>query len=175
LRALKLRMIRPRRPAYRASAIPLRNAAAGRGAQDDDAKHDPSPGDPRQDKGGRRIVYAPVQERVTPGGPPASEREDVAGYYLRAAHAYILISMPTGTSTILGVFQAILALLATGRLPPSLLSYSVLKSSPMKSFVMNLPHVPLLQRKKSFRVGLAWASNRNAINHFTLIYRRPEP
>jgi len=31
--------------------------------------------------------------------------------YLRAAHAYMLISMPTGTSTIFGVFQAILALL----------------------------------------------------------------
>jgi hypothetical protein len=31
--------------------------------------------------------------------------------YLRAAHAYMLISMPTGTSTIFGAFQAILALL----------------------------------------------------------------
>jgi hypothetical protein len=31
--------------------------------------------------------------------------------YLRAAQAYILISMPTGTSTIFGAFQAILALL----------------------------------------------------------------
>jgi hypothetical protein len=51
------------------------------------------------------------QERVTPGGPPASKREAVAAAYLRAAHAYILISMPTGTSTIFGVFQAILALL----------------------------------------------------------------
>ena len=30
--------------------------------------------------------------------------------YLRAAQAYMLISMPTDTSTILGVFQAILAL-----------------------------------------------------------------
>jgi hypothetical protein len=29
---------------------------------------------------------------------------------LRAAHAYMLISMPTDTSTIFGVFQAILAL-----------------------------------------------------------------
>jgi len=28
-------------------------------------------------------------------------------YYLRAAQAYMLISMPTGTSTILGVFQVI--------------------------------------------------------------------
>jgi hypothetical protein len=39
------------------------------------------------------------------------KREAVAAAYLRAAHAYILISMPTGTSTIFGVFQAILALL----------------------------------------------------------------
>ena len=39
-----------------------------------------------------------------------SKREAVALAYLRAAHAYILISMPTGTSTIFGVFQAILAL-----------------------------------------------------------------
>jgi hypothetical protein len=31
--------------------------------------------------------------------------------YLRAAQAYMLISMPTETSTIFGVFQAILALL----------------------------------------------------------------
>jgi len=39
------------------------------------------------------------------------EREAIETAYLRAAHAYILISMPTGTSTIFGVFQAILALL----------------------------------------------------------------
>jgi hypothetical protein len=32
-------------PANRTSAIPLRNATTRRGAQDDDAKHDPSPGD----------------------------------------------------------------------------------------------------------------------------------
>jgi hypothetical protein len=41
--------------------------------------------------------------------------EAVAAAYLRAAHAYMLISMPTGTSTILGVFQAILALLVVNR------------------------------------------------------------
>jgi hypothetical protein len=33
--------------------------------------------------------------------------EAVATAYLRAAHAYMLISMPTGTSTIFGAFQAI--------------------------------------------------------------------
>lgn len=32
-------------------------------------------------------------------------------FYLRTAQAYMLISMPTGTSTIFGVFQAILDLL----------------------------------------------------------------
>ena len=41
----------------------------------------------------------------------SQKREAVAAAYLRAAHAYILISMPTGTSMIFGVFQAILALL----------------------------------------------------------------
>jgi hypothetical protein len=49
----------------------------------------------------------------------SQKREAVVAAYLRAAHIYILISMPTGTSTIFGVFQAILALLVTGRTPPS--------------------------------------------------------
>jgi hypothetical protein len=49
------------------------------------------------------------RERVTSGGPPASNM--IAAAYLRAAHAYMLISMPTGTSTIFGAFHAILALL----------------------------------------------------------------
>jgi hypothetical protein len=35
------------------------------------------------------------------------KRGDIAVRYLRAAHAYMLISMPTGTSTIFGAFQAI--------------------------------------------------------------------
>jgi hypothetical protein len=35
----------------------------------------------------------------------------ITAAYLRAAQAYILISMPTDTSTILGVFHAIMALL----------------------------------------------------------------
>jgi hypothetical protein len=36
--------------------------------------------------------------------------------YLRAAQAYMLISMPTGTSTIFGAFQAIWFSLQTGRI-----------------------------------------------------------
>ena len=62
----------------------------------------------------------PDKERVKPEGPPSSRREAVAAAYLRAAHAYMLISMPTGTSTIFGVFQAISwRSLYTGRTPPS--------------------------------------------------------
>src|ERR1700735_5108077 len=44
LGALQFRMFAARRQAYRAAAIPLRNSAAGCCAQDDDAKHEPSPG-----------------------------------------------------------------------------------------------------------------------------------
>src|SRR5215216_3706321 len=42
--------------AHRTSAIPLRNPTACRGAQDDDAKHDPSPGASRLEK--YRLGYA---------------------------------------------------------------------------------------------------------------------
>jgi hypothetical protein len=59
-----------------------------------------------------------VRARPEIGSVPRLEvhlRQNVkanASAYLRAAQAYMLISMPTGTSTIFGVFQAILALLA---------------------------------------------------------------
>jgi hypothetical protein len=49
------------------------------------------------------------------------KNEAVASAYLRAAQAYMLISMPTGTSTIFGAFQAILAPFGqTGRTSPCL-------------------------------------------------------
>ena len=56
------------------------------------------------------ISNVPGQERVTRRSTLV-KNEAVAAAYLRAAQAYMLISMPTGTSTIFGVFQAILALL----------------------------------------------------------------
>src|SRR5579864_5794364 len=43
--------------------------------------------------------------------------ECICSPYLRAAQAYMLISMPTGTSAIFGAFQAILAL-RLGGCPP---------------------------------------------------------
>src|SRR5690348_10554225 len=55
--------------------------------------------------------------------------------YLRVALTYMLISMPQGTSTIFGAFQAILALLCKGdELPPSPTNYSLTKTSPVNSF-----------------------------------------
>jgi hypothetical protein len=119
--------------AHRASTVPLWNTAARCGAQDDDAKHDPSPGKHAlgkyalgkralakhswqsalgKHKGGLQFAAVPELEgRISPEGPPASTDEIVAADYLRAAQAYMLISMPTGTSTIFGAFQAIMALL----------------------------------------------------------------
>src|SRR5258708_34342436 len=101
--------------ANRTSAIPLRNPATCRGAQDDDPKHDPSPGDsnafrPKASKVDTGMVTL-FRSGTCHAWRSTLKREAVAAAYLRAAQAYILISMPTGTSTIFGVFQAILALL----------------------------------------------------------------
>jgi hypothetical protein len=72
----------------------------------------PKLSDSKSFEGGHRHAHEPaIGIVVTPGGPPKSKREAVAPAYLRVAHIYMLISMPTGTSTIFGVFQAILALL----------------------------------------------------------------
>src|SRR4051794_20117228 len=98
------------------SAIPLRNATTCRGAQDDDAKHFSSPGEDELE-GGPSVAAILFQ---IPSRPEVHLKSKIPAAYLRAAHAYMLISMPTGTSTIFGVFQAMVALLAkTGRTPPS--------------------------------------------------------
>jgi hypothetical protein len=68
----------------------------------------------------------------------------------------MLISMPHGTSTIFGAFQAILALLCKGdELPPSPLNYSVMKSSPVNSFVMKPARALLQCSRPPDRGGLA--------------------
>jgi len=50
---------------------------------------------------------------MTSGSPP-SKTQKYDDAYLRAAQAYMLISMPTDTSAIFGAFQAILSLLRRG-------------------------------------------------------------
>src|SRR6476646_1660851 len=74
-----------------------------------------------------------------------------AAAYLRVAHIYMLISMPTDTSTIFGAFQAISAFpLLPGELRPCRLRYCGSKSSPAKSFAWN-PHLFMLHRKEISR------------------------
>ena len=64
--------------------------------------------------GHRCCAQSPKGSFVTTGGPPPWKYGTVALAYLRAAQAYMLISMPTGTSTIFGVFQVIEISLAAG-------------------------------------------------------------
>jgi hypothetical protein len=55
-----------------------------------------------------RLCCGVLEFGVCHGSDSASSRADrFACGYFRAAQAYMLISMPTGTSTILGVFQVI--------------------------------------------------------------------
>jgi hypothetical protein len=61
-------------------------------------------------KGGHRHGHGPEIRNVSRLEVHLRSKEAVAAAYLRAAHAYMLISMPTETSTIFGVFQAILGL-----------------------------------------------------------------
>jgi hypothetical protein len=77
----------------------------------------------------------------------------------------MLISMPHGTSTIFGAFQAIFRLsLQTGRFRPRLLNYPLMKSSPAKSFVMKL--APALLRRSMVTNDSAGRSNRKRIKGF---------
>jgi hypothetical protein len=63
----------------------------------------------------------------------------------------MLISMPTGTSTIFGVFQAILALLARPGDAALQITYCGKKSSPVKSLVVS-QYLFMLQRKRKSHI-----------------------
>jgi hypothetical protein len=99
-------------------------------------------------KGGRGHKPFPKQERVTPAVHLKLKNEAVATAYLRAAQAYMLISMPTGTSTILGVFQAIwLSLLNRTN---SALPNKVIRNEKFASEIFFIPNISLilLHRKR---------------------------
>jgi hypothetical protein len=53
--------------------------------------------------------------QIAISGPPPCKHGAFAPDYRRAAQAYILISIPTDTSTIFGAFQAIAVLLCIGK------------------------------------------------------------
>jgi hypothetical protein len=120
----------------------------------------------RSDDSRQRGTHSCTQEHVTPEGPPAVKRDADVAAYLRAAHAYMLISMPTGTSTILGVFQAILALLVNGTKSPSRLNYCGKKSSPVKSFVISRNAYVAVQ--KGFTASCDSLSNQSCIKGFRI-------
>jgi hypothetical protein len=106
------------------------------------------------------------EERVTPQVHLTLKREAIAAAYLRAAHAYMLISMPTGTSTIFGVFQAIMALLLLpDELRPQEVNYRGSKTSPVKSFVI-IRDIAMLQCKRNSRYCAAGRQNNGGINRF---------
>src|SRR5215472_11513640 len=127
LRAAKFGMLAPGRPAHLAAAIPLRYAAAGGCAQDDDAKHDPSPENKKRENSSPNATKVntgpdmPLAQDTSPRRSTCVEIREVSlADYLRVALTYMLISMPHGTSTIFGAFQAILALLASGINSPAI-------------------------------------------------------
>ena len=85
--------------------------------------------------------------------------------YLRAAHAYILISMPTGTSTIFGVFQAILALLLNQT--NSALAHKLIGNEKFASEIFcHKLAVLMLHRKKELTSLCDALSNQSGINGF---------
>jgi hypothetical protein len=96
----------------------------------------------------------------------------VAAAYLRAAHAYILISMPTGTSTIRGVFQAILALLVNRThfalahkvMPFKKFASEIFSSKPLRFYAA-------LQQQFTYLCGPA--SNQRRINRFRVVRINP--
>jgi hypothetical protein len=111
-------MIETSRRAARRDRSSLQNTAAGRG-QADDAKRQPGGLDQRSKKFSEVAAETANGSRigsiVTTCGSTSVECGAVANAYLRAAQAYMLISMPTGTSMIFGVLQVISDLLSTGR------------------------------------------------------------
>jgi hypothetical protein len=80
-----------------------------------------------------------------PSRPPALNVKLHNPRYLRAAQAYMLISMPTGTSTILGVFQAILALLLNRDAFPPATKVMLIKKYASEIFGKGLPFYVAMQ------------------------------
>jgi hypothetical protein len=83
--------------------------------------------------------------------------------YLRAAQAYMLISMPTGTSTIFGAFQAISISFGLRRtFASSEVNYRAGKSSPAESFVLDEAVQFLQVRRPDLKSGVAAVKSTNS-------------
>jgi hypothetical protein len=101
-----------------ATVIPLLNTAAGHGYPE---RREIFASGTLKNQGTQKIsevaaavVRIPWSGSFVTTGATSVEMRSCRNFYLRAAQAYMLISMPTGTSTIFGVFQAISDLLSGG-------------------------------------------------------------
>jgi hypothetical protein len=93
--------------------------------------------------------------------------------YLRAAHAYILISMPTGTSTIFGVFQAILALLLNRT--NSAHAHKLVRNEKFASEIFCHKPPPFYAASQKELTALCGSlSNQSGINGFRVAPRNPD-
>ena len=159
------------RLAKRTETIPLRNTAAANGHPDRREKHcspEPQTSEQKIRRWPPLLCSVPEPGAFTTGNPPPWKCEAVVSAYLRAAQAYMLISMPTGTSTIFGVFQAISDLLSNGttdcRACPTIGS----PSNWRKRARVNIP----LQRARPHLYLLEHRTNRNSkarLHHLSLI------
>jgi hypothetical protein len=88
--------------------------------------------------------------------------------YLRAAQAYMLISMPTGTSTIFGAFQAIfLSISGQGEYHPWV--DKLARNEKFASEIFRVSNVMvMLQRNRNFTYLLGLMSNRRWIKSFMI-------
>jgi hypothetical protein len=93
--------------------------------------------------------------------------------YLRAAHAYMLISMPTGTSTIFGVFQAILALLLNRTKFRPADKLVAIKKFASEIFCPEPQYLMLHRERKSLDCA-GVRPNQKRINQFKLASLNPE-
>ena len=129
--------------ANRTTAIPLRNPTTRRGAQDDDAKHDPSPGcldaslrtKLQTERGGpRQKTRSHDRELVRPGSPPTLDVK--CRYRLLAGGARIHVDFHADRHfDDFRCFPGHLALLLIpDGLRPQGVRYCGSKSSPAKSF-----------------------------------------
>jgi hypothetical protein len=124
-------------------------------------------------KNAARRTPAPTQpryrERVRPEVHLRKIGKDAAAY-LRVAHIYMLISMPTDTSTIFGAFQAILLLsLVTGRIPPFGLKVLRIKKFASKIFCLEPPYVYAALRKAFTGLCGSLQSKQRGIKRFAVV------
>jgi hypothetical protein len=97
------------------------------------------------------------------------ERMESAAAYLRVAHIYMLISMPTDTSTIFGAFQAIWLSLDTGRIPSLEVKVSRIKKFAQLNLLPGTRFCLCCAAKGFHGVVLTGRSKQRGIKYFEVV------